>query len=270
MVYQIPPFSYQITLAVAFLTIHNIYREFDIHREISTPATTYDDDLFSTEMKSSSTLKIDDDEVDIGEGPNPISLAELLQHDRANDATTNGSISATGEKSVPSCTKFEHSEKWLAGPRMSNANETDMSEELALSLIMGGMPRDINNGSDDALGQTMCYEQSRIRNWDPLENFQNITSANQDDGLASESANNANHSIRYLTYKLMLLAIHENQHRPAKAEALARYGPDKETSCYDTPETRWDIGKFDFQCDPKTKYIVADLGHKNGLGMVIK
>ena len=155
----------------------------------------------------------------------------------------------------------------LTGPRKSNSNETDMSEELALSLIMDGMPRDINNGSEDALGQTMCYEQSRFRNWDPLENFLNITSASQD-GLASETTNTPNHSIKYLTNRLMLLAIHENQHRPAKAEALARYGPDKDTSC--TPETRWDIGKFDFQCDPETKYIVAGLGHRNGLGMVIK
>ena len=37
----------------------------------------------------------------------------------------------------------------------------------------------------------------------PLENYHNITSANPD-GVASESANTANHSIRYLTQKLML------------------------------------------------------------------
>jgi len=170
-------------------------------------------------------------------------------------ARNNIDISIREEKSASSCTKFEHSEKWLAGPRLSNKNETDMSEELVLSLIMGGMPRDMNNGADDALGQTMCYAQSRIRTWDPLEEFQDE---------AWPSAKSTNH-IRYLVYKLLFLAIHENQHRPAKAEALARYGPDRETSC--APE---DVGTFDFQCDPQTKYIVAGLGHNRGMGIIIK
>lgn len=211
---------------------------------------------------------VDDDEIENildndGNLPNDLDVGDDdndgSESDGDDEVVDTVSKSAT-EKSAPSCNKFQYSEKWLKGPRMSNSNETEMSEELALRLIMGGTPRDVNNGSDDALGQTICYEQSRLRNWDPLEEFQNVTSGdNNGDGVGS---------IQYLTYKLMILAIHENQHRPAKAEALARYGPDKETSC--TPENHWGVGKFDFQCDPDTKYIVANLGHRNGLGMVIK
>ena len=31
-----------------------------------------------------------------------------------------------------------------------------------------------------------------------------------------------------------------------------------------------DVGKFDFECDEDTKYIVAGLGHCNGMGIFIK
>ena len=126
-----------------------------------------DDDVDDNDAVDESKNKEDDD----GNVPE-----DLVRDTDADDSESDGndevgdvvSILAI-ENSASSCTKFEHSEKWLAGPRMSNSNETDMSEELiALSLIMGGMPRDINNGSDDALGQTMCYEQSRIRNWEPF------------------------------------------------------------------------------------------------------
>ncbi len=171
-------------------------------------------------------------------------------------------------KKYPPC--FTHSKKWLSGPRNSNANETDMSEKLIQSIILDGRPIDTDNGSFHVLDQTMCFPNGRFEAWDELS------------VLDKDETNDTNSDyLKYLAQRLMYLVIHENQHRPAMNEAMVRRRrANKEEYCVrdgekvqmkiPLEELPSDVGKYDYECDPDTKYIVADLGHGNGMGRIIQ
>ena len=124
--------------------------------------------------------------------------------------------------------KFQYSEIWLESSKFSNINEDLATPEYVYNLILNTSPVD-SNGSYDILSQSLALEGSAFRTW-------NITS-----------------DPRILAHRLIYLAIHENQYGPARNEASSRKnGHDLDLL------KRHNVGLFDYQCDPETKYLVHD------------
>ena len=71
--------------------------------------------------------------------------------------------------------------------------------------------------------------------------------------------------------RLMYLAMHEHQHKPARAEALARqqYASKQDLSSSETTSggDMDGVGNFDFECEPDTKYIVTAIPSNRGFGV---
>ena len=176
---------------------------------------------------------------------------------------TNTIISATLSNSSSHCLPFRNSDTWLNSPRFSNMEEEKLTHELVERLIMNVSPLHTDDGSMDVLNQTMCLNGSKFLNWE---------STMLKDQMGEEEEQKA---IEYLSYRLIYLAIHENQHRFARKEAISRYNPD----CNDSDENRLspnnvttnhnnrttasdllqaNVGKFDFEC-PDAKYIVSSI-----------
>jgi len=151
---------------------------------------------------------------------------------------------------------FCNSAAWLAGPRLPNSDE-EGTADLLRELVDGAAPRDANAGAARVLAQqALCREGSRFRRWD---------------GNATAEA--TGESLPFLANRLMYLALHEHQHRPARAEARARSGgppcAGAEGAAAAVPKLEG-VGRFDFECDPSTKYLVARVSTSNGLGMVLR
>jgi len=151
---------------------------------------------------------------------------------------------------------FCNSAAWLAGPRLPNSDE-EGTADLLRELVDGAAPRDANAGAARVLAQqALCREGSRFRRWD---------------GNATAEA--TGESLPFLANRLMYLALHEHQHRPARAEARARSGgppcAGAEGAAAAVPKLEG-VGRFDFECDPSTKYLVAGINMNKGLGMTLR
>lgn len=145
--------------------------------------------------------------------------------------------------------RFRHSQKWLDGPRLANINETRMTNTFVENLIYGASFLSANNGSEHLLKHTICPADSRFLHW--------------------HSLNESTKHIATLTKRLIYLAIHEHQHKPAKAEALARGLMMQKTNITinQTYIRNHGVGPFDFECDPDTKYIVTSIPSRRGFGV---
>ena len=137
---------------------------------------------------------------------------------------------------------FRNSEKWLKSERVSNANEDLVTKEFVQNLILNVNPLD-SDGSRLILNQTLSLEGSKFRSWETI-------TANS---IINSTAKDYDEKMLKLTYRLVFLAIHEHQHRPARTEAIARkYHPQNYF-------IQHKIGVYDYECDPDTKYIVSDI-----------
>eukprot|EP00979_Chaetoceros_neogracilis_P008305 scaffold1853_cov287-Chaetoceros_neogracile.AAC.7 len=196
-----------------------------------------------------------------------------------DDAITNAAIDVytSAARSTPSSndgTKmnknddpmaFQNTFVWLNATRLSNANEVLMTEQFVHNLIMNTAPLDTLDGSKDALAQTMCFEDSTFMTWEEDHNK-----------LKNSNSTSASRMIKVLAYRLAFLAIHENQFGPARNEALARYSlrqqeehrsDDKNSSSF---LEKHNVGVFDYECDPDTKFLVTSHNAGNGFGASTK
>jgi len=140
----------------------------------------------------------------------------------------------------------QHSAKWLVGPRLSNANVPD---DLVSSLIMATSPLRFASESELILSQqSMCPTGSKFLHWQ--------TQDEKEDMKIEDS----------LVTRLMYLAIHEHQHRPARTEASIRLKSTTNTLSNATDK----VGNFDFACDPETKYIVNSVPQGQGFGYIFR
>ena len=160
---------------------------------------------------------------------------------------------------------FQNTFVWLNATRLSNANEVIMTEQFVHNLIMNTAPLDTLDGSKDALAQTMCFEDSTFMTWEEDHNK-----------LKNSNSTSASRMIKVLAYRLAFLAIHENQFGPARNEALARYSlrqqeehrsDDKNSSSF---LEKHNVGVFDYECDPDTKFLVTSHNAGNGFGASTK
>jgi len=141
---------------------------------------------------------------------------------------------------------FKNSVKWLTGPRFSNAN---VSDDLVYDLIMGMPPLSLVNRSELILSQqSICPADSKFLHWQARDE--------KEDGKVENS----------LVIRLMFLAIHEHQHRPARAEAFNRLKSTTDTLSNVTDK----VSNFDYECDPDTKYIVNTFPNSAGFGFIFR
>ena len=141
---------------------------------------------------------------------------------------------------------FKNSVKWLTGPRFSNAN---VSDDLVYDLIMGMPPLSLVKQSEVILSQqSICPADSKFLHWQARDE--------KEDGKIEDS----------LVYRLMFLAIHEHQHRPARAEAFNRLKSTTDSLSNVTGK----VGNFDYECDPDTKYIVNTFPNHAGFGFIFR
>ena len=152
-----------------------------------------------------------------------------------------------------------NSQKWLIGPRLSNVN--GMPDDLALSLIMDGSPLNSVDGSKHILSQqSFCPDRSKFLHWQQLQQ------PTQEDGKKQEVMIETS-----LVVRLMYLAMHEHQHKPARAEALARQQNASKQDLSSSETTSGGdmdgVGNFDFECEPDTKYIVTAIPSNRGFGV---
>jgi hypothetical protein len=160
------------------------------------------------------------------------------------------------------CTAFQNSKEWLTGPRLSNIDESLMTDNLIENLIINISPLDTIDGSRHVLEQqSMCLNDSSFMNWKPP----NLSSRKR-------SANSGNPTIDHIAFTLMFYALHEHQYGPARAEAISRYAQqskdcDGQVAYFDSLK-KAEVGRFDFECRD-TKYIVAPVSFM-GYGAVIR
>ena len=185
-----------------------------------------------------------------------------LRVPKRNESSLFGPLEGNHEKSELSSSAMKSLKFVLPSQALkSNNYEPEyMTDHLIQSLIMGGIVSD-EDGSYNILDQTICYKESRLRTWE-----EDVEYAEED-------------NLKYLAFRLMFLAIHENQHRPARSEAVGRYchteddeknGIVAASGKSSNDEKNEEQGKFDFQCDPDTNYIIANIGVTNGMGMVLR
>jgi len=179
------------------------------------------------------------------------------------------------EAVINNSTTFQNSFVWLNATRLPNANERLMTKEIVHNLIMNTVPMDTADGSMDVLKQTMCFEDSTFLTWEADHDA--LKSANK------TIPNNYQYAqIKALAYRLAFLALHENQFSPARNEAMARYSIRHEqdedqnhilvnSTSGNSSSTQsmsfldqYNVGVFDYECDPGTKFLVTN--HANGKG----
>jgi hypothetical protein len=149
------------------------------------------------------------------------------------------------------CSSRLPSKSWIAGERHGNTPNTDLlGRETLVQLLLGTSssnsyhPSSSSSGlSDEAthtiLSQTMSHPRSR---------FLNTSDRNVDDDV----------------YRLMFLALHHHQHRPAQKEAR-----DRLMLCPDAlTHLPVNVGLYNYEC-PTAKYIVTYVP-SYGLGMSLK
>jgi hypothetical protein len=137
-----------------------------------------------------------------------------------------------------------HSQNWLDQTSRFSNIEINLTDHLILELITGGSSMSFNHSQAKANSlhilsqQTLCPRDSKFFSWD-------WEKSHYEETIDSSFIVN-----------LMYRAIHENQHKPARAEALARRK-------YPTKN----VGNFDYECDPDTKFIVFSITSGRGFGM---
>lgn len=206
------------------------------------------------------------EQVDHGLGDTALPIQSNTETDKSLSEASD--LSATTESSRP---KFEWetpkarcpTKDWLTGPRFGNIRE-GITPELAESMILG-LEKSLLPNADDVknrkakdplrpyferlLNQTICLDNSRFVHAPASTDI-------DDDEL-----------VRIWSTRLVYLAIHFHQHKPAIPDALARHrgGDPNSESC--SPQEllgKHDVGPFDYQCSDDTKYIVASL---SGVGL---
>jgi hypothetical protein len=140
-----------------------------------------------------------------------------------------------------------NSPSWLQGPRHNNLqNDPLLTPELAKKMILNldqMLLWEEKSALSTLLGQTICHEQSSLRNTTPA---------------ISETADSR--TIRRWSVRLMYLALHYHQHRFAISEAKARFKMDGEVNatCLAELARQYGIGMLDYEC-PGAKYIIVRL-----------
>ena len=133
---------------------------------------------------------------------------------------------------------------------------------------------DTTDGSLDVLRQTMSFEDSPFMTWEADHDV--LKNANSTFPKNYEYA-----QLKVLAYRLAFLALHENQFGPARNEAMARYAirHDREqnnnridilvdTASGDSTSSldQHNVGVFDYECDPGTKFLVTNFANGKGFG----
>ena len=155
----------------------------------------------------------------------------------------NESVSSRGS----SCLQW-NSKAWLEGSRLGNSQDSFVTDQLAIDTILGTTPTTFDEKDliPTVLQQSLCDENSR---------FLQFTA---DEGVDEKN-------IEAWTMRLMYLAFHLNQHRPAVKEAIARSSLPEQ--CREELN-KHKVGRFDFEC-PDRKFLVVTMG-KLGLGAVMR
>eukprot|EP00588_Corethron_pennatum_P014744 CAMPEP_0194275556 /NCGR_PEP_ID=MMETSP0169-20130528/8357_1 /TAXON_ID=218684 /ORGANISM="Corethron pennatum, Strain L29A3" /LENGTH=537 /DNA_ID=CAMNT_0039019041 /DNA_START=270 /DNA_END=1883 /DNA_ORIENTATION=+ len=154
---------------------------------------------------------------------------------------------------------------WLTSKKLPNINEHLVSSKYVQDLILNIRPLDTTDGSKHVLETTLCDEDSTFTTWKQTNTIK------QSDTNPTVTADlDFGHTVntRILATRLAFLALHENQYGPARNEAIAR----KSSKAW-TQELaeKYDVGPFDYECDPSTKYIVMPFAAKNtGFGASLK
>jgi hypothetical protein len=187
---------------------------------------------------------------DIAGDTNTTMMDELLSGTNVKDdaSFTNGTHKDHNDVQI-----FQNSQKWLDGPRFGNIHESRMTSDFVKKLIFDAPTPSLLafNDSEHLLNLSICPSDS---------NFVN-----------SQPSNEPTRYIASMAMRLMYLAIHEHQHKPARAEAIAR-GLMMQKSDVNINQTipsvqnQNVVGPFDFECDPETKYIVASIPSRRGFG----
>ena len=119
--------------------------------------------------------------------------------------------------------------QWLTEERLGN-NAAEIFTQERLTHLLLGTSHQISNPSNTVktiFSQTLSH---------PKSDFLNLTNGNIHDD----------------PYRLMFLAIHHHQHKPAQQEAMDRL------FCNNSPSSSSSVGDFDYEC-PGTKYLVVSI-----------
>lgn len=148
------------------------------------------------------------------------------------------------EVSLETC--FPHNSKeWLHGKRLGNFNDPLLNEQGAVEMILN-TPKLLSGGTmHTLLKRTICHEKSRFVNW-------------TDDGSDAKS-------LHFWTLRLMYLAFHVHQHKPAMKEAEVRQKLNGK--CAGLLKLHR-IGDMDYEC-PEAKFLIVPMGEL-GLGAVMR
>ena len=160
---------------------------------------------------------------------------------------------------------FKNSDAWLQGPRLGNTD--NMTGSLARNLILDLRGNDspsssYTSSSETILEQTMCIRKSRFLTWETLSEL-------SENHTGTEGSYQAT-PVHTLAFRLMFLALHENQHGPARNELKSRLCHATQQQPLATTTQNPPIGPFDFECDPSTKYLLVPVPHHNGFGYIMK
>ena len=148
--------------------------------------------------------------------------------------TVNATQEAQSTTTRSSCLRH-NSDAWLNGIRIGNTR--DLTKDMVKQMIVD-FPSVLRSGTQNSLGQSVCHEKSRFRNANEVETDKR--------------------SLRLWAVRLIYLAIHYHQHKPALEEARARF---EDEGCEEELR-RHDIGPMDFEC-PNAKFLaisLADIG----------
>jgi len=160
---------------------------------------------------------------------------------------------------------FKNSDAWLQGPRLGNIG--NMTESLARNLILDLRGNNIPSSSyisssETILEQTMCIQKSRFLTWETLSELSENHTGTEGSFQATP--------VHTLAFRLMFLALHENQHGPARNELKSRLCHATQQQPLPATTQNPPIGPFDFECDPSTKYLVVPVTHYSGFGNAVR
>ena len=160
---------------------------------------------------------------------------------------------------------FKNTDAWLQGPRIGNID--NMTESLARNLILDlrgntSPSSSYMSSSETILEQTMCIRKSRFLTWETLSEL-------SENHTGTEGSYQAT-PVHTLAFRLMFLALHENQHGPARNELKSRLCHATQQQPLPATTQKPPIGPFDFECDPSTKYLVVPVTHYSGFGNAVR
>jgi hypothetical protein len=160
-------------------------------------------------------------------------FASLYKHDELRDINLDHSIKSTmhDEGNTSSCFSL-NSREWLEGPR--HGNTIHLEDEFAKQLIL--FPT-----TQFALRQSICDKNSPL-----LELHDDMDSPDREE-----------RHVRLWTVRLLYLAVHDHQHRPARLETTTHR---HSANC----ESKYRLGNFDYECQ-SAKFLIVSF-YKNGIG----